>query len=225
MDNGFDFFGFSFESVVGGFIAIMIFAGIFNFFKSIFETIYYKFFWNEDKYYESKESITYSDSIVENSKKESVEEIQQKIEELNEEEKLKDLREQLNQKRIERGLLSLFEFEELENKINDFKATYERKKRSRNYAEEKYSYLKPRRNIGTVIFFVPAVYSFYSISDSGVPAIIAGSIFWIIGISYFYYLNKKIRFFKNKTEILSSEIKDLEIEIDKNSHILDKNKL
>lgn len=174
---------------------------------------------NKDNFKTQKNNNKTSDQISE------VEDLQQKIEELNEEEKLKDLREQLNQKRIERGLLSLFEFEELENKINDFKATYERKKRSRNYAEEKYSYLKPRRNIGAAIFFVPAVYSFYSISDSGVPAIIAGSIFWIIGISYFYYLNKKIRFFKNKTEILSSEIKDLEIEIDKNSHILDKNKL
>jgi hypothetical protein len=54
MDSGFDFFGLAFDSVVGGFVGLMIFAGIFNFFKSIFDTIYYKFFWNEEKYYEKE---------------------------------------------------------------------------------------------------------------------------------------------------------------------------
>ena len=54
MDYGFDFFGLSFDSVVGGFIGLMIFVGIFNFFKSIYDTIYYKFFWKEGKYYEKE---------------------------------------------------------------------------------------------------------------------------------------------------------------------------
>jgi len=192
--------------------------------------IFDSFFTNEKKVKQKSEEIYLTKDFdnqinVQESVNPQVIELENKLNEIEEQEKIQELRDKLNQKRIERGLLSLFEFEELENKINDFKATYERKKISRNYAEEKYSYLKPRRNIGTAIFFVPAVYSFYSITNTGIPALVTGTIFWVIGASYFYYLNKKIKFFKNKTEILSSEIKDLEIEIDKNSHILDKNKL
>ena len=154
-----------------------------------------------------------------------IKELEEKLNQISEEEKISELREQLNQKRIDRGLLPLLELEKLENKIKDLQNTYERKKRSRNYAEEKYSYLKPRRNIGTAIFFVPAVYSFYSIANTGIPAFVTGTIFWVIGASFFYYINKKIKFFKNKSNTLSVEIKDLEIEIEKNLEILNQNKL
>jgi hypothetical protein len=154
-----------------------------------------------------------------------VEELQKKIENLNEEEKLKDLRDQLNQKRIDRGLLPLLEFENLENKIKDLQNINERKKRSRKHTQDKSSYLKPRRNTGSAILFIASAYSFYSTINSGIPALISGIIFWIIGVSFFYYINKKIKFFKNKSNTLSAEIKDLEIEIEKNLEILNQNKL
>ena len=111
MDNGFDFFGFSFESVIGGFIAIMIFAGVFNFVKSIFVTIYNKFFWNEDKQYHSKEEKTFTDSFLENSKKENIEELQYEIDEVDQEEKLEDLKEHLsNQEFIHNEALNYMEW-------------------------------------------------------------------------------------------------------------------
>jgi len=154
-----------------------------------------------------------------------VAELQQKIDALNEEEKLKDLRDQLNQKRIDRGLLPLLEFEKLDNKVKDQRNACKRKIRSRKVAQDKYTYLSPRRNTGSAIFFVASAYSFYSIINSGIPALISGIIFWIIGVSFFYYINKKIKFFKNKSNTLSAEIKDLEIEIEKNLEILNQNKL
>ena len=173
---------------------------------------------NKDNYSPKKNNNTINSQEIS-----EVEELQKKIEDLNEEEKLKDLREQLNQKRIERGLLSLSDFEKLEIKIKDLQTTYQRKIRSRNFARNKFNYLKPRRNIGTFILILPAGYSFYSMTNSGIPAFIAGLIFWVLGMYYFYYLNKKIKFFINKSEILTSEIQDLEMEIDKNSDFLNKN--
>ena len=154
-----------------------------------------------------------------------VAELQQKIDDLNEEEKLKDLRDQLNQKRIDRGLLPLLEFEKLDNKVKDQRNACKRKIRSRKVAQDKYTYLSPRRNTGSAIFFVASAYSFYSMINSGIPALISGIIFWLIGVSYFYYMNKKIKFFKNKSNTLSLEIKDLEIEIEKNLDIINQNKL
>ena len=152
-----------------------------------------------------------------------IDELEGKLKEISEEEKISELRNQLNQKRIERGLLSLSDFEKLEIKIKDLQTTYQKKIRSRNFARNKFNYLKPRRNIGTIILILPAGYSFYSMTNSGIPAFIAGLIFWVLGMYYFYYLNKKIKFFINKSEILTSEIQDLEIEIDKNSDVLNKN--
>jgi len=192
--------------------------------------IFDSFFPNEKKVKQQSEQINLTKDFdnqinVQESANPQVLELEKKLNEIEEQEKIQELRDKLNQKRIERGLLSLFDFEELENKIDDFKKTYERKKRSEKFVQEKYSYLKPKRNIGTAIFFVPAVYSYYSMTTSGIPAFIVGNIFWVIGISYFYYLNKKINFFKNKSVTLSAEIKDLKIEIDRNSRILEKNKL
>ena len=140
-----------------------------------------------------------------------IKELEEKLNQISEEEKISELREQLNQKRIDRGLLPLLELEKLENKIKDLQNTYERKKRSRKHTQDKSSYLKPRRNTGSAILFVASAYSFYSMINSGIPALISGIIFWIVGVSFFYYINKKIKFFKNKSNTLSAEIKDLEI--------------
>ena len=154
-----------------------------------------------------------------------IKELEEKLNQISEEEKISELREQLNQKRIDRGLLPLLELEKLENKIKDLQNTYERKKRSRKHTQDKSSYLKPRRNTGSAILFVASAYSFYSMINSGIPALISGIIFWIVGVSFFYYIKKKIKFFKNKSNTLSAEIKDLEIEIEKNLEILNQNKL
>jgi len=172
---------------------------------------------------------TYDDSIENNLDDKPInpviKELEEKLNEISEEEKISDLRDQLNQKRIDRGLLPLLEFEKLDNKIKDQRNACKKKIRSKKFAQDKYTYLKPRRNTGSVIFFVASAYSFYSMINSGIPALISGIIFWVIGVSYFYYMNKKIKFFKNKSDTLSLEIEDLEIEVHRNTATLNLNKL
>lgn len=151
------------------------------------------------EYFENKENFN-----------SEVYELEKKLEELNEEEKLKELRDQLNKKRLERNLISLDEFEQLEENIINLRLKFKNSKNLYQSHVEKISKIYSDKYIYSIglIFFAGLLLN-WSVSSSDLIRISLGlvlfTIFLLLGIWNFRYRNELLIKAKELLENLEIE--------------------
>jgi len=149
-------------------------------------------------------------------------ELEKKLEELNEEEKLNELREQLNKKRLDRNLISLDEFEQLEENIVTLRMKYKNSKNRYQKQINEINKLKSDKYIySSALLFLSGLSLNWLLSQSSYIEISLGSflfiLFFSLGLWNFRYRNQLL---KDSTTFLEN----LEIEKQENLSNLKKAK-
>ena len=151
---------------------------------------------NNSNFQKEQDAEFYNESQNLNSE---VYELEKKLEEISEEEKLRDLREQLNKKRLERNLISLEEYEQLEENIITLRNNFKILKNRYQKQVENINKIKSDKYIySTVLLFLSGLLLRWTFSG-------LESTFWFsfglfsfilnfsLGIWNFKYRNKLIR--------------------------------
>tara|TARA_Y100000996_G_C22404395_1_gene594477 strand:- start:82 stop:789 length:708 start_codon:yes stop_codon:yes gene_type:complete len=120
--------------------------------------VYVIFFIFANIFNSKKDNITNEKNSIKNSSQEKnkvtseIDNLKVKIGQLNEEDELKKLKEELNQKRLERGLISLTEYEQLEQDINNTTDIYKAYKTDIFDIIDKRKSAKTEKIFGTLVF-------------------------------------------------------------------------
>ena len=125
--------------------------------------------------------------------------LKEKLNQLNEEDELNSLRDELNKKRLERGLISLIEYEILKENIKNKKINYKDTKAIYFETINDKKIAQNERLFLTIIFSIITFLLFYfGISGDfwigGILGVISGSLM----IYYFIEINKRIKYFETE---------------------------
>ena len=142
-------------------------------------------------------------------------ELEKKLEEINEEEKLKELREQLNKKRLERNLISLDEFEQLQENITYLRLNYKNSKNRYQKQLEEMNKVKSDKYIySSGLLFLSGLMLNWVLSQSAYIWISLGSLLFIL------FFSLGLWNFRYRSQLLKDSITILEkIEIEKQENL------
>lgn len=172
-------------------------------------------FKKSENYQDYKKEPFYS-PVINSEKKLEIDNLKDKLNKLNEEDELEFLREELNKKRLTKGLISLSEYEQLEIDIKNIRNVY------KSYKKEYFELIESRKNaktdkiFGTIIFGAISIYTFYlSISDEFWIGFMLGIICLVILIYNFVNKNKFLLWSDSEIERLSIEKESSLVELKK----------
>lgn len=142
-------------------------------------------------------------------------ELEKKLKEINEEEKLKELRDQLNKKRLERNLISLDEFEQLQENITYLRLNYKNSKNRYQKQIEEINKVKSDKYIySSGLLFFSGLMLNWVFSQSAFIWISLGSLLFIL------FFSLGLWNFRYRSQILKDSITILEkIEIEKQENL------
>ena len=182
---------------------------------------------NNSNFQKEQDTEIYNESQKLNSE---VYELEKKLEEISEEEKLRDLREQLNKKRLERNLISLEEYEQLEENIITLRLNFKNSKNRYQKQLEDINKIKSDKYIySTALLFFSGLLFRWTFSGLEFFWFSFGFLFFILnfslGIWNFKYRNKLIRESTLILENLEIEKHDNLTNLKKAKKFLKENKL